>query len=122
MQAMLAAEIRKTLSATRIVTTLPLTACWIFCWASGRALARKILHEPERVSGKTVLDFGAGSGIVACDIDAASLAACAANAALNRTSLRLARDFPALQENVGLILAKLRSSVRCAFMQPPSAE
>ncbi|MDI1301490.1 MAG: 50S ribosomal protein L11 methyltransferase [bacterium] len=148
MQATLTAAIRKTLSAARIVpTTLPdcgglqlyllaadfpqtalspqemhaalnEPAYWIFCWASGLALARKILREPALVRGRKVLDFGAGSGVVACaaalagaaevvacDIDTASLAACAANAALNRVSLRLAGDFFTLQEDFDLILA-----------------
>lgn len=44
---------------------------WIFCWASGRALARMILQGQLDVKGKRVIDFGAGSGVVAI---AASLA------------------------------------------------
>lgn len=148
MQDSLTAEIRKTLSAARIVpTTLPdcaglqlylldadfpraplspaemeaalnEPAYWIFCWASGLALARKILQEPGWVRGKKVLDFGAGSGVVACaaaragarevvacDIDPASLAACAANARLNGLDVRLAGDFFTLQEDFDLVLA-----------------
>lgn len=93
-------------------------AYWIFCWASGLALARRILREPELVRGKKVLDFGAGSGVVACaaalagarevvacDIDPASLAACRANAELNRVPVRLAGDFFALREDFDLVLA-----------------
>jgi len=38
---------------------------WAFAWSSGRALARYLLDHPELVKGKRVLDFGAGSGIVA---------------------------------------------------------
>jgi predicted nicotinamide N-methyase len=148
MQDALTAEIRKTLSAARIVpVTLPdcgglqlylladdfpqealspeemhaalhEPAYWIFCWASGLALARKILREPELVRGRKVLDFGAGSGVVACaaalagarevvacDIDPVSLSASAANAALNGVDLRLAGDFFALQEDFDLVLA-----------------
>jgi len=37
---------------------------WAFAWAGGQALARYILDNPARVAGKTVLDFGAGSGLV----------------------------------------------------------
>jgi predicted nicotinamide N-methyase len=37
---------------------------WAFAWAGGQALARFILDHPERVVGRTVLDFGAGGGIV----------------------------------------------------------
>lgn len=93
-------------------------AYWIFCWASGLALARRILREPDLVRGKKVLDFGAGSGVVACaaalagarevvacDIDPASLAACRANAELNRVQVRLAGDFFALTEDFDLVLA-----------------
>lgn len=148
MQDELTAEIRKTLSAARIVpVTLPdcgglklylldddfpraplspaemeaalnEPAYWIFCWASGLALAQKILREPELVRGKKVLDFGTGSGVVACaaamagasevvacDIDPVSLTASAANAALNGVDVRLAGDFFALQEDFDLVLA-----------------
>ena len=38
---------------------------WGFCWGSGLALARWVLDNPEQVRGKRVLDFGAGSGVVA---------------------------------------------------------
>lgn len=93
-------------------------AYWIFCWASGLALARRILREPALVRGRKVLDFGAGSGVVACaaalagarevvacDIDPASLRATAANAALNQVKVRLAGDFFALTEDFDLVLA-----------------
>jgi predicted nicotinamide N-methyase len=93
-------------------------AYWIFCWASGLALARRLLREPALVRGRKVLDFGTGSGVVACaaalagarevvacDIDPASLRATAANAALNGVSVRLAGDFFALTEDFDLVLA-----------------
>jgi predicted nicotinamide N-methyase len=38
---------------------------WGFAWPGGQALARYIIDNPERVKGSTVLDFGAGSGLVA---------------------------------------------------------
>ncbi|HEY0302189.1 MAG TPA: 50S ribosomal protein L11 methyltransferase [Rhizomicrobium sp.] len=38
---------------------------WAFAWAGGQALARYILDKPGLVKGKHVLDFGAGSGLVA---------------------------------------------------------
>lgn len=69
---------------------------WAFAWSSGRALAKYLLDHPELVSGKTVCDFGAGSGIVAlaalkagakaawaCDIDALALTACELNGQTN---------------------------------------
>ena len=85
------------------VTARP--AYWAFCWAAGQALAARLLAEPERVRGRTVLDFGAGSGIagiaaaragaarvVACDLDVDARLACEANAALNGVHLELADD------------------------------
>ena len=38
---------------------------WAFAWAGGQALARYILDHPQCVSGRRVLDFGSGSGLVA---------------------------------------------------------
>ncbi|MDH7784081.1 putative nicotinamide N-methyase [Ochrobactrum sp. 19YEA23] len=38
---------------------------WAFAWAGGQGVARYILDHPEAVSGKTVLDFASGSGLVA---------------------------------------------------------
>ncbi|MEE4297990.1 MAG: 50S ribosomal protein L11 methyltransferase [Pseudomonadales bacterium] len=80
-------------------------AYWAFCWAAGQALAARLLAEPERVRGRTVLDFGAGSGVagiaaaragaarvVACDLDGDARLACEANAALNGVKLELADD------------------------------
>ena len=83
---------------------------WAFCWASGQALARRLLDAPEAVAGRTVLDFGAGSGVagiaaaragaarvIACDEDPLALAACEANAALNGVTV----DTAAALEAVG---------------------
>jgi predicted nicotinamide N-methyase len=73
---------------------------WAFAWAGGQALARYILDHPAQVAGKKVLDFGAGSGLVALaaakagaasvlatDIDKFSLAAIRANAEANGLSV-----------------------------------
>jgi predicted nicotinamide N-methyase len=38
---------------------------WAFPWAGGQALARYVLDNPAVVAGLRVLDFGAGSGLVA---------------------------------------------------------
>ncbi len=38
---------------------------WAFAWVGGQALARTLLDAPELVRGLDVLDFGAGSGLVA---------------------------------------------------------
>jgi predicted nicotinamide N-methyase len=68
---------------------------WAFAWPGGQALARYILDNPELFRGKSVLDFGAGSGVVAIaaamsgakvaasEIDSLSIAAIAINAKAN---------------------------------------
>jgi predicted nicotinamide N-methyase len=38
---------------------------WAFAWPGGQALARYILDHRSEFTGKTVLDFGSGSGLVA---------------------------------------------------------
>lgn len=37
---------------------------WAYAWAGGAALALYLRDHPETVAGKSVLDFGAGSGLV----------------------------------------------------------
>lgn len=86
---------------------------WCFCWASGQVLARYILHSPHLVAGKTVLDFGAGSGVVAiaaalagasrvisCDTDQHALKAARLNAAQNNCVLEFAADLNDVLEQV----------------------
>ncbi len=41
------------------------TPYWAFAWAGGQALGRYLLDNPSVVRGRKVLDFGAGSGMVA---------------------------------------------------------
>jgi predicted nicotinamide N-methyase len=38
---------------------------WAFVWAGGQALARYVLDHTEEVSGRTLLDVAAGSGVAA---------------------------------------------------------
>jgi predicted nicotinamide N-methyase len=38
---------------------------WAFAWAGGQALARYVLDHPALLTGKSVLDLAAGSGLVA---------------------------------------------------------
>jgi predicted nicotinamide N-methyase len=76
---------------------------WAFAWAGGQALARHILDRPDLVRGRTVLDFGAGSGVVAiasamaggrvtaAEIDPFAAAAIALNAALNKVEIAIER-------------------------------
>ena len=78
---------------------------WAFAWAGGQALARYVLDNPARVTGKRVLDFGAGSGIVAlaaakagaahvlaADIDKYAIAAIMANAQANGVAVATTSD------------------------------
>lgn len=39
---------------------------WALLWPSGEFLCRLLEATPELVAGRTVLDFGCGSGLVAC--------------------------------------------------------
>jgi predicted nicotinamide N-methyase len=47
---------------------------WAFAWSGGQALARYILDHPETVADRRVLDFGAGSGLVAIAVALAGAA------------------------------------------------
>ena len=75
---------------------------WAFAWAGGQALARYLLDDPAKVAGRCVLDFGAGSGLVAIaaamagaarvlasEIDHFAAAAIASNARLNNVELEV---------------------------------
>jgi predicted nicotinamide N-methyase len=69
---------------------------WGVAWPGGQALARYLLDHPALVTGRTVLDFGSGSGLVAiaaakagatrvlaCETDPLGWAAIGLNAAAN---------------------------------------
>jgi predicted nicotinamide N-methyase len=64
---------------------------WAFAWPGGQALARYVLDHPALVSGRSVLDIGCGSGLVA--IAAAKAGAARVTASDNdpfaRTAARL---------------------------------
>lgn len=73
-----------------------LSPYWAYQWAGGAVLARHVLDHPETVRGRTVLDLGSGSGLVAiatakagaakvtgADIDPHAVAALRLNAELN---------------------------------------
>ncbi len=92
---------------------------WAFAWPGGQALARHILDHPELVSGKVILDFGTGSGIVALaaaragakrvvasDIDPFSVEATRLNAALNHLEVEATdADLVGRDDGWGVILA-----------------
>jgi len=92
---------------------------WAFAWAGGQALARHLLDRPEIVAGRRVLDFAAGSGLVAiaamkagaahavaADIDPFAIAAIGANAEANAVAVeaRLA-DLVGTREAFDVVLA-----------------
>jgi predicted nicotinamide N-methyase len=92
---------------------------WAFAWAGGQALARYILDNPQLCTGKHVLDFASGSGLVAiaaakagaarvtaCDIDLFAEAAIGLNAAENAVSLDcICRDLIGEDEDWPVVLA-----------------
>ncbi len=78
---------------------------WAFAWAGGQALARYVLDNPQIVRGKSVLDLGAGSGLIgiaamkagarsvlSADIDAYAEAAIALNAKANGVTISTTTD------------------------------
>ena len=73
---------------------------WAFAWPGGQALARHLIDHPALIAGKSMLDIGAGSGLVsiaakragaarvtAAEIDAFAIAAIRLNAALNDVAI-----------------------------------
>lgn len=91
---------------------------WIFCWASGLALAKAILDGDIDVNGKVVADFGAGSGVVAiaakmagaarvyaCDIDDVCCQLAELNAKRNDVELNIVKDLKEIKEPLDLVLA-----------------
>jgi len=93
-------------------------AYWAFCWASGQVLAGYLIRHPELCEGKTILDFGAGSGVVGmaaalagakrvicCDIDPCALLSCQANAELNNVNIELLEDIYAIEGDVDWVIA-----------------
>ena len=78
---------------------------WARPWGGGLALARHVLDHPEIVAGQSVLDLGAGSGLVAIaaalagaaevravDIDPYAVTATRLNAAANGVVVEVARS------------------------------
>lgn len=112
--------LQRAFSAEEVATIETFPAYWAFCWASGQWLAHHLLAHPERVKGKTVLDFGAGSGVVgiaaalagarqvlACDLDPDALLATELNARTNHQAakIRYAGEVFSLKEQFDVVLA-----------------
>ena len=111
-------SMRRAFTQEEILQIQAYPAYWAFCWASGQVLARAILDNPDWVQGKTVIDFGAGSGVVAiacamvgaerviaCDIDPDALKSCAVNAQLNRVAVELHDDIFTLNADADILIA-----------------
>lgn len=93
-------------------------AYWSFCWASGQVLASSILNNPSWVSGKRVVDIGAGSGVVAiaaalagasqvwaCDIDKDALQAVQVNAEKNRVQVNCVNTLDEINARIDVLTA-----------------
>jgi len=92
---------------------------WAFAWPGGQALARYIIDHPNEVANRTVLDFGAGSGLLAiaaakagaycalaAETDALALGAIALNADANQVFIEpLVHDIIGTNPRWNLILA-----------------
>ncbi len=109
---------QRSFSQEEILAIQAYPAYWAFCWASGQVLARHILDNPALVRGKRVMDFGAGSGVVAiaammagakqviaCDIDPDALLSCIENAKLNQVELELHGDLFDFDQEIDLLIA-----------------
>jgi predicted nicotinamide N-methyase len=105
-------------SQAEILAIQAYPAYWAFCWASGQVLARHLLDNPELVKGKRVMDFGAGSGVVAiaaimagakqviaCDIDPDALLSCQENAKLNKVEFERHTDLFTFNQDIDVLIA-----------------
>ncbi|MEM8551662.1 MAG: 50S ribosomal protein L11 methyltransferase, partial [Pseudomonadota bacterium] len=100
---------------------------WAFAWAGGQALARHILDHPNLVGGRTILDVGAGSGLIAIaamlagaaratanEVDPFSAAAISLNAEANGVTVdHVSRDI--LDEHAGADVVLIGD----LFYEPP---
>lgn len=79
---------------------------WSFCWGSGLGQVAWIFRHREQIRGRTIIDFGCGSGVVgiaaalagaekvyACDLDQIALLATKHNSQVNGVELELIADF-----------------------------
>ncbi len=109
---------RGRLEQDQVLAIIDSPAYWAFCWASGQVLANYILSHPSEFNGKSVLDFGSGSGVVAiaaaragakqviaCDNDPDALIASRQNALLNKVNLSYLDDITGLDQHMDIIIA-----------------
>jgi predicted nicotinamide N-methyase len=93
------------------------TPYWSFCWSSGQAMAYYLRQNRRLTEGRSILDFGSGSGVVAiaaamagakkvvaCDIDPDALDAIKFNSELNRVEIDTCESFEKLSDNFDMII------------------
>jgi predicted nicotinamide N-methyase len=93
---------------------------WAIAWPGGQGAARYILDNPDIVKGKRVVDFAAGSGLIAIaamtagarsalavDIDALAREAIKLNAEINNVSVKTSEglDLTKAPEDIDVIVA-----------------
>lgn len=111
-------NMQRPFSTDEIQAVLNDTPYWVFCWPGGQALAHYILQNRQDFAGKCIVDFGAGSGVVAiaaalagaarvtaCDIDRHALEAVQANAALNGVAVQTCAALVEVADQPDLIIA-----------------
>lgn len=94
------------------------TPYWSFCWSSGQAMAYYLLQNRRLTEGRSILDFGSGSGVVAiaaamagakkvvaCDIDPDAIDAIRFNAELNKVEIDTCDSFDKLSDRFDMILS-----------------
>ncbi|WP_345900187.1 class I SAM-dependent methyltransferase, partial [Martelella sp. UBA3392] len=104
---------------------------WAHVWAGGLALAHHIEAEPDCVRGRTVIDYGTGSGLVAiaaakagareviaCDIDPLALEAASLNAALN--GVEIATCLIERERSGSVLSENLKKLAYDSSAQPPN--
>jgi len=104
-------------SEDEIREILDKTPYWSFCWSSGQAMAYYVLQNRRLTEGRSILDFGSGSGVVAiaaamagakkvvaCDIDPDALDAIRVNADLNGVEIHTCESFDRLSDNFDMII------------------
>jgi len=100
---------RDSLSRKQVLELMDNPPYWCFCWASGQVLGRYVLDNPIWVRGKTVVDLGAGSGVVGiaaklagagrvilCDLDEKALRAGELNGRINGVNVDFSSSVEAL--------------------------
>ena len=111
-------DLNRQFSAEEVARIESYPCYWGFCWASGQVLAQYIFSNPHLVADKTVIDFGAGSGVVAiaalkagakmaivCDLDKDALTACQLNAGINEVELQYSDNLDTIEDTADLLIA-----------------